>query len=91
MARCLPARSHHRGRLNAFKLKLLEDDKHYFPDYTAALCGKSRCWSGQAHPQLMLTSSPWLVPSLMSLKKTIQRRVERVADVDRESPFRCRR
>ncbi|PHX41151.1 glycine/betaine ABC transporter substrate-binding protein, partial [Pseudomonas sp. NZIPFR-PS2] len=24
------------GRLNAFKLKLLEDDKHYFPDYTAA-------------------------------------------------------
>lgn len=24
------------GRLNAFHLKLLEDDKHYFPDYTAA-------------------------------------------------------
>jgi osmoprotectant transport system substrate-binding protein len=24
------------GRLNAFKLKVLEDDKHYFPDYTAA-------------------------------------------------------
>ena len=24
------------GRLNAFNLKLLEDDKHYFPDYTAA-------------------------------------------------------
>lgn len=24
------------GRLNAFKLKLLEDDLHYFPDYTAA-------------------------------------------------------
>jgi osmoprotectant transport system substrate-binding protein len=24
------------GRLNAFKLKVLQDDKHYFPDYTAA-------------------------------------------------------
>ncbi|MFA0998411.1 MULTISPECIES: glycine betaine ABC transporter substrate-binding protein [Pseudomonas syringae group] len=24
------------GRLNAFKLKVLEDDKRYFPDYTAA-------------------------------------------------------
>lgn len=24
------------GRLSAFNLKLLEDDKHYFPDYTAA-------------------------------------------------------
>lgn len=24
------------GRLNTFHLKLLEDDKHYFPDYTAA-------------------------------------------------------
>lgn len=24
------------GRLNAFRLKVLQDDKHYFPDYTAA-------------------------------------------------------
>ncbi|MEQ7920666.1 glycine betaine ABC transporter substrate-binding protein [Xanthomonas sp. WHRI 1810A] len=24
------------GRLDAFKLKVLQDDKHYFPDYTAA-------------------------------------------------------
>jgi hypothetical protein len=31
------------GRLNAFNLKLLEDDKHYFPDYTAAPVVRQAC------------------------------------------------
>ncbi|MGF6200518.1 glycine betaine ABC transporter substrate-binding protein [Pseudomonas laurylsulfatiphila] len=44
------------GRLNAFKLKLLEDDKHYFPDYTAAPVVRQACLD--AHPQLAAQLKP---------------------------------
>ncbi len=44
------------GRLNAFKLKLLEDDKHYFPDYTAAPVVRKVFLD--AHPQLAADLKP---------------------------------
>eukprot|EP01030_Chromulinospumella_sphaerica_P009786 gene9787-9600_t len=44
------------GRLNAFKLKLLEDDLHYFPDYTAAPVVRQVYLD--AHPQLAADLKP---------------------------------
>lgn len=44
------------GRLNAFKLKVLEDDKHYFPDYTAAPVIRQEYLD--AHPQVATLLKP---------------------------------
>lgn len=44
------------GRLNAFKLKVLEDDKHYFPDYTAAPVIRQEYLD--AHPQIATLLKP---------------------------------
>lgn len=44
------------GRLSAFNLKLLEDDKHYFPDYTAAPVVRKAVLD--ANPQLAALLKP---------------------------------
>jgi osmoprotectant transport system substrate-binding protein len=68
------------GRLNAFNLKLLEDDKHYFPDYTAAPVVRQACLD--AHPQLAAAAQ--------ATGRTVRRRnhapAQRAVDVDHESP-----
>ncbi|MFL8989650.1 glycine betaine ABC transporter substrate-binding protein [Pseudomonas sp. QLc11A] len=68
------------GRLNAFKLKLLEDDKHYFPDYTAAPVVRQACLD--AHPQLATQLKP--LAELFD-DKTMRELNARV-DVDHQSP-----
>ncbi|MNB93128.1 Glycine betaine/carnitine/choline-binding protein OpuCC precursor [compost metagenome] len=68
------------GRLNAFKLKLLEDDKHYFPDYTAAPVVRQACLD--AHPQLAAQLKP--LAELFD-DKTMRELNARV-DVDHQSP-----
>ncbi|MCW1246748.1 glycine betaine ABC transporter substrate-binding protein [Pseudomonas sp. SAICEU22] len=68
------------GRLNAFKLKLLEDDKHYFPDYTAAPVVR----------QAFLDAHPQLAAQLKSLAELFDdetmRQLNARVDVDHESP-----
>ena len=44
------------GRLNAFKLKVLEDDKRYFPDYTAAPVIRQEYLD--AHPEIATLLKP---------------------------------
>ncbi|WP_458373466.1 glycine betaine ABC transporter substrate-binding protein [Pseudomonas laurylsulfatiphila] len=68
------------GRLNAFKLKLLEDDKHYFPDYTAAPVVRQAFLD--AHPQLAAQLKP--LAELFD-DKTMRELNARV-DVDHQSP-----
>ncbi|MFO2464946.1 glycine betaine ABC transporter substrate-binding protein [Pseudomonas sp. 15FMM2] len=68
------------GRLSAFKLKLLEDDKHYFPDYTAAPVIRQAYLD--AHPQLAAELKP--LAALFD-DKTMRQLNARV-DVDHESP-----
>ena len=68
------------GRLNAFKLKLLADDKHYFPDYTAAPVVRQVYLD--AHPQLAADLAP--LAALFD-DKTMRELNARV-DVDHESP-----
>lgn len=68
------------GRLNAFKLKLLEDDKHYFPDYTAAPVVR----------QAVLDANPQLAAALKPLAELFDdetmRQLNARVDVGHESP-----
>jgi osmoprotectant transport system substrate-binding protein len=68
------------GRLNAFKLKLLEDDKHYFPDYTAAPVVRQDYLD--AHPQL----AQEIKPLAELFDDETMRQLNARVDVDHESP-----
>jgi len=68
------------GRLNAFHLKLLEDDKHYFPDYTAAPVIRKDYLD--AHPELAVQ----LKPLAELLDDTTMRALNARVDVDHDSP-----
>ena len=68
------------GRLNAFQLKLLEDDKHYFPDYTAAPVIRQEYLD--AHPDL----AAQLKPLAELLDDTTMRTLNARVDVDHDSP-----
>ena len=68
------------GRLNAFQLKLLEDDKHYFPDYTAAPVIRQEYLD--AHPNL----ATLLKPLAELLDDTTMRALNARVDVDHDSP-----
>ncbi|KJZ35431.1 MULTISPECIES: glycine betaine ABC transporter substrate-binding protein [Pseudomonas] len=68
------------GRLNAFKLKLLEDDKHYFPDYTAAPVVRQAFLD--EHPQL----AEQLKPLARLFDDETMRQLNARVDVDHQSP-----
>lgn len=68
------------GRLNAFKLKVLADDKHYFPDYTAAPVIRKEYLD--KHPQL----AGLLKPLAALLDNQTMRTLNARIDVDHESP-----
>lgn len=68
------------GRLNAFKLKLLEDDLHYFPDYTAAPVIRQAFLD--AHPQLAAD----LKPLAELFDDETMRQLNARVDVDHQSP-----
>ncbi len=68
------------GRLSAFKLKLLEDDKHYFPDYTAAPVVRQDYLD--AHPQL----AAQLKPLADLFDDETMRQLNARVDVDHQSP-----
>ncbi|WP_367598124.1 glycine betaine ABC transporter substrate-binding protein [Pseudomonas fulva] len=68
------------GRLNAFKLKLLEDDKHYFPDYTAGPVVRKAVLD--AHPQL----ASLLAPLAEQLDDETMRQLNAKVDVQHQSP-----
>ena len=68
------------GRLNAFKLKLLEDDKHYFPDYTAAPVVRQAYLD--AHPQL----AAQLKPLAELFDDNTLRELNARVDVEHQSP-----
>ncbi|WP_263260352.1 glycine betaine ABC transporter substrate-binding protein [Pseudomonas sp. RIT-PI-S] len=68
------------GRLDAFKLKVLEDDRHYFPDYTAAPVVR----------QAVLDHSPQLASLLKPLAELLDnstmRRLNAQVDVEHQNP-----
>ncbi|MBC2678599.1 MULTISPECIES: glycine betaine ABC transporter substrate-binding protein [Pseudomonas] len=68
------------GRLNAFKLKLLEDDLEYFPDYTAAPVVRQQLLD--AHPQL----AAQLKPLAEMLDDATMRELNAQVDVEHRSP-----
>ncbi|CAI8954970.1 Glycine-betaine-binding protein [Pseudomonas chlororaphis] len=68
------------GRLNAFNLKLLDDDLHYFPDYTAAPVVRQAFLD--AHPQLAAD----LKPLAELFDDQTMRQLNARVDVDHESP-----
>ena len=68
------------GRLNAFQLKLLEDDKHYFPDYTAAPVVRQAYLD--AHPQL----AAQLKPLAELFDDNTMRELNARVDVEHQSP-----
>ncbi|MGH8463837.1 MAG: glycine betaine ABC transporter substrate-binding protein [Pseudomonas sp.] len=68
------------GRLSAFDLKLLEDDKHYFPDYTAAPVVRKEVLD--AHPQL----ATLLKPLAEQLDDQTMRDLNARVDVEHQSP-----
>jgi osmoprotectant transport system substrate-binding protein len=68
------------GRLNAFKLKLLEDDLKYFPDYTAAPVVRQQLLD--AHPQL----AAQLMPLAEMLDDATMRELNAQVDVAHRSP-----
>ncbi|MGF6555788.1 osmoprotectant transport system substrate-binding protein [Pseudomonas sp. S30_BP2TU TE3576] len=68
------------GRLSAFKLKLLEDDKHYFPDYTAAPVVRQAYLD--AHPQL----AAQLKPLADLFDDQTMRQLNARVDVDHQNP-----
>ncbi|PSS58039.1 glycine betaine ABC transporter substrate-binding protein [Pseudomonas sp. BBP2017] len=68
------------GRLSAFDLKLLEDDKHYFPDYTAAPVVRKEVLD--AHPQL----ATLLKPLAEQLDDQTLRELNAKVDVEHQSP-----
>ena len=68
------------GRLSAFDLKLLEDDRHYFPDYTAAPVVRKELLD--AHPQL----AELLKPLAEQLDDETMRQLNAKVDVEHQSP-----
>ncbi|MFJ2547202.1 glycine betaine ABC transporter substrate-binding protein [Pseudomonas sp. NPDC087612] len=68
------------GRLSAFDLKLLEDDKHYFPDYTAAPVVRKAVLD--ANPQL----ASLLKPLAEQLDDETMRQLNAKVDVEHQSP-----
>ena len=68
------------GRLSAFNLKLLEDDKHYFPDYTAAPVVR-QAYLDQ-HPDL----AGLLKPLADLVDDETMRQLNARVDVNHESP-----
>lgn len=68
------------GRLSAFNLKLLDDDKHYFPDYTAAPVVR-KAYLDQ-HPDL----ADLLKPLADLFDDETMRQLNARVDVDHESP-----
>ena len=68
------------GRLSAFNLKLLEDDKHYFPDYTAAPVVR-QAYLDQ-HPDL----AELLKPLAELIDDETMRQLNARVDVNHESP-----
>ncbi|BAP43251.1 substrate-binding region of ABC-type glycine betaine transport system [Pseudomonas sp. StFLB209] len=68
------------GRLDAFKLKVLDDDKHYFPDYTAAPVVR-KAFLDQ-HPEL----AGLLKPLAELLDNATMRALNAKVDVDHQSP-----
>ncbi len=68
------------GRLNTFGLKLLEDDKHYFPDYTAAPVVRQAFLD--QHPQL----AAQLKPLAELFDDETMRQLNARVDVDHQSP-----
>lgn len=68
------------GRLNAFKLKLLEDDLGYFPDYTAAPVVRQQLLD--AHPEL----AAQLKPLAEMLDDATMRELNAQVDVAHRSP-----
>ncbi|WP_397455758.1 glycine betaine ABC transporter substrate-binding protein [Pseudomonas versuta] len=70
------------GRLSAFNLKLLDDDKHYFPDYTAAPVVR-KAYLDQ-HPDL----AELLKPLAELFDDETMRQLNARVDVDHESPSR---
>ena len=68
------------GRLSAFNLKLLEDDKHYFPDYTAAPVLRQAVLD--AHPRL----ANLLKPLAEQLDDETMRQLNAKVDVEHQSP-----
>ena len=68
------------GRLSAFDLKLLEDDRHYFPDYTAAPVVRKDVLD--AHPQL----AALLKPLAEQLDDETMRQLNAKVDVEHQSP-----
>ncbi|MEN1836297.1 glycine betaine ABC transporter substrate-binding protein [Pseudomonas lijiangensis] len=68
------------GRLNAFKLKVLEDDKHYFPDYTAAPVIRQEYLN--AHPEIATLLKP--LADLLDNQTMIELNAR--VDVGHESP-----
>ncbi|MGE7992877.1 glycine betaine ABC transporter substrate-binding protein [Pseudomonas sp. NPDC089554] len=68
------------GRLNAFDLKLLEDDKQYFPDYTAAPVVRKAILD--ANPNL----AALLKPLAEQLDDETMRQLNAKVDVEHQSP-----
>ncbi|MDD0972716.1 glycine betaine ABC transporter substrate-binding protein [Pseudomonas fontis] len=68
------------GRLSAFDLKLLEDDRHYFPDYTAAPVVRKAVLD--AYPQL----ATLLKPLAEQLDDETMRQLNAKVDVEHQSP-----
>lgn len=68
------------GRLSAFNLKLLDDDLHYFPDYTAAPVVRQAVLD--AHPQL----AGLLKPLAEQLDNETMRQLNAKVDVEHQSP-----
>ena len=68
------------GRLSAFNLKLLDDDLHYFPDYTAAPVVRKEYLD--AHPDL----EGLLKPLADLFDDETMRQLNARVDVDHESP-----
>ena len=70
------------GRLSAFNLKLLDDDLHYFPDYTAAPVVRKEYLD--AHPEL----EGLLKPLADLFDDETMRQLNARVDVNHESPSR---
>lgn len=68
------------GRLDSFHLKVLEDDLHYFPDYTAAPVVRKDYLD--AHPEL----AALLKPLSALLDDATMRQLNASVDVDHDSP-----
>jgi len=68
------------GRLNAFHLKLLEDDKHYFPDYTAAPVIRKDFLD--KHPDI----AALMKPLAEQLDDVTMRELNAKVDVEHQSP-----